>query len=141
MILLDTNVISEISSKKRPDTHVLSWFFKTSLTDMYISTITLAELLYGIALLPEGHRKDELKSALSPLFTQFQQRTLPFATSATGYYAAMAARRYHASRKVSTPDLMIAAIAKSNRMQVATRNVKDFEDTGVEIINPWEYEN
>ncbi|WEV67158.1 type II toxin-antitoxin system VapC family toxin [Bifidobacterium sp. ESL0769] len=141
MFLLDTNVVSEISSRAIPDEKVLAWFFAQSPDTLYISSITLAELIYGIELLPEGRRKDDVRNSVVSTLSDFQSRPLPFDEQAAPYYASVAAQRRKLGQPIGPNDAMIAAIAMSNNMAVVTRNIKDFENTGVRIINPWKYQN
>ncbi|MDF7666241.1 type II toxin-antitoxin system VapC family toxin [Bifidobacterium sp. ESL0745] len=141
MFLLDTNVVSEISSRAIPDEKVLAWFFAQSPDTLYISSITLAELIYGIELLPEGRRKDEIRDSVVSTLSDFQFRPLPFDEQAAPYYAFIAAQRKKLGQPIGPNDAMIAAIAMANDMAVVTQNIKDFENTGVRIINPWEHQN
>ncbi|WEV63808.1 type II toxin-antitoxin system VapC family toxin [Bifidobacterium sp. ESL0732] len=140
MFLLDTNVVSEIASRKVPDANVLAWFFAQSPDALYISSITLAELIYGIELLPEGQRKDDIRNSVVSTLSDFRFRPLPFDEQAAPYYALVAAQRKKLGRPMGPNDAMITAIAMANNMVIVTRNVKDFENTGIKIINPWSYQ-
>jgi predicted nucleic acid-binding protein len=137
MILLDTNVISELM-RGQPCTTVLDWFGQHDAAQLYISAITEAELRTGIAILPSGQRRDRLQAALDAMIEQdFQTRILPFDSPAARAYADIAARRRAAGRPIAEADCQIAAIAMAAGAPVATRNVKDFDGCGVTVINPW----
>lgn len=137
MILIDTNVISELM-RAEPARTVLDWFGQHASADLFISAITEAELRTGVAILPEGQRRDRLQQALDAMIDQdFQSRILPFDSPAAKTYAEIAAQRRAAGRPIAEADCQIAAIARANGAPVATRNVKDFEGCGVRLINPW----
>ena len=105
---------------------------------VFVSAITRAEILYGIALVPEGKRRDRLKQAAHTAFeTFFRGRVLPFDSEAADAFALLAAGRRQAGRPISQADAQIAAIARSRGAELATRNVPDFAGCGVEVINPW----
>jgi predicted nucleic acid-binding protein len=138
MILLDTNVISELMRAEPADT-VLDWFGQHDAADLFISAVTEAELRAGVACLPAGQRRDRLQLALDAMIDQdFQGRILPFDTTAARPYAEIAAQRRAAGRPIAEADCQIAAIAKAAGAPVATRNVKDFDGSGVDVINPWD---
>jgi toxin FitB len=137
MILLDTNVISELM-RAEPAPVVLDWFGRQDAADLFISAITEAELRTGIAILPEGQRRDRLQMALEAMIEQdIQTRVLPFDSAAARAYADIAAARRAAGRPIADADCQIAAIARAMGAPVATRNVKDFDGCGVTVINPW----
>ena len=137
MILLDTNVISELM-RGQPSTTVLDWFGQHDAAQLYISAITEAELRTGIAILPAGQRRDGLQAAFDTMIEQdFQTRILPFDSAAARAYADIAARRRAAGRPIAEANCQIAAIAMAAGAPVATRNVKDFDGCGVTVINPW----
>lgn len=137
MILLDTNVISELM-RAEPSLAVLDWFGAHEAADLFISAVTEAELRTGVAILPEGQRRNGLQSALDGMIEEdFPDRVLPFDSNAARAYADIAARRRAAGRPISEADCQIAAIAVAAGAPVATRNVKDFDDCGVDLINPW----
>jgi len=138
MILLDTNVISELMRIK-PAQIVLDWFGQCDAADLFISAITEAELRTGVAILPEGQRRDRLQVALDAMIDQdFQTRVLPFDSPAARAYAEIAAQRRAAGRPIAEADCQIAAIARAKGAPVATRNVKDFDGCGIRLINPWD---
>jgi len=137
MIILDTNVVSE-PLRLAPSTNVMEWIRSRPNAVMFTTTITEAELLYGIALLPQSKRRSSLESAVRREFTvQFTGRILPFDSAAAHEYAEIAATRRRAGRPISDSDARIAAIARSRGAELATRNVADFAGCGLEVINPW----
>lgn len=137
MILIDTNVISELM-RTEPARIVLDWFGRHASTDLFISAITEAELRTGVAILPEGQRRDRLQQALDAMVDQdFQSRVLPFDSPAAKAYAEITAQRRAAGRPIAEADCQIAAIARANGALVATRNLKDFDGCGIRLINPW----
>lgn len=137
MILLDTNVVSE-AMKPEPDRRVLAWLDAQAAETLFLSSVTVAELLFGVAALPAGRRRDGLAQAVDGLVALFDARTLSFDTAAARQYAdlAMAARR--AGRGFPTPDGYIASIAAAASFAVATRDRSAFEAAGLTVINPWE---
>lgn len=140
MILLDTNVISELI-RSEPAQTVLDWFGKHDAADLFISAITEAELRTGVAILPEGQRRDRLQAAIDAMIDlDFQARILPFDSPAAKAYAEIAAQRRAAGRPIAEADCQIAAIARATDAPIATRNVKDFDGCGVRVINPWNAE-
>lgn len=137
MILLDTNVISELM-RAEPAQAVLDWFDQHDAADLFISAVTEAELRAGVAYLPEGQRRDRLQMAVDAMIEQdFQGRIVPFDTIAARPYAIIAAQRRAAGHPIAEADCQIAAIASAADALLATRNVKDFEGCGVRVINPW----
>lgn len=138
MILLDTNVISELM-RTEPAQIVLDWFGNHDAADLFISAVTEAELRTGVAILPDGQRRDRLQAALDAMIDQdFRARVLPFDSPAARAYAGIAARRRAAGRPIAEADCQIAAIARAMGAPVATRNVKDFDGCGIRLINPWD---
>jgi len=138
MILLDTNVLLELMAPK-PSAAVLTWMTKQRFADvLYISTVTLGEILYGIEILPSGKRKDGLLHEAEAMFQEdFGARILPFDDAAARFFAQIAAARRMRGRPISYPDAQIAAIARVHQSSLATRNTADFEGCGVTLINPW----
>jgi len=138
MIVLDTNVISELF---RPTPHpgVVAWL-ETLTEDVAITTITLAELLAGVRRLPPGRRRDELETALGVALEPYRNTDslLPFDDAAAGEYAEVLFAREQAGLPVTALDAQIAAICRAKGAICATRNEKDFSQTGVQILNPWE---
>ena len=137
MTLIDTKVISELM-RLSPTPAVLEWFGRESATDLYFSAVGEAELRRGAAILPTGDRRESLVAEIDAMVTEdFAGRVLPFDSAAAVAFAKVFADRQGAGRPISFPDCQIAAIARSRSMAVATRNVRDFKDTGVQIVNPW----
>ena len=136
MILLDTNVVSE-AMRPAPDPVVVGWLNAQAAETLYLSSITLAELLFGVGALPDGSRKDRLAHGLDRLLALFPGRILPFDQEAARRYAEMAVAARTAGRPLPTADGYIAAIAAANGFAVATRNIADFVGTGVKVIDPW----
>jgi len=136
MIVLDTNVVSE-AMKPEPDPAVRAWLNDQAAETLYVSSVTLAELLFGIAALPAGKRKDMLAQALDGLLGLFRDRVLPFDTDAARRYAELAMTARTGGRGFPTPDGYIAAIAASRGFIVASRDTAPYEAAGVSVINPW----
>jgi len=137
MIVLDTNVVSE-AMKPEPHPAVLDWMNNQVAETLYLSSVTLAELLFGIGALPTGKRKDMLAQAIDGLIGLFRDRVLPFDTNAARHYAKLAVSAKAAGRGFPTPDGYIAAIAASRGFIVASRDTAPYEAAGVTVINPWE---
>lgn len=136
-ILLDTNVVSELI-RKAPDPAVTSWVSDHPLYDLFFSAVSEAELRYGATILPPGRRRDMLFLEIDAMLRDaFEDRVLPFDSDAARAYGNIAAVRRSAGRPVAPADCQIAAIAASRDMAVATRNVRDFQDMGIEIVDPW----
>ncbi|MEM7590747.1 MAG: type II toxin-antitoxin system VapC family toxin [Cyanobacteria bacterium P01_A01_bin.83] len=138
MIILDTNVISELM-RSQPDESVLRWVATHQATSLFTTALTKAEILYGLELLPEGKRCTALKQAAQAMFDfDFARRVLPFNSDAAQKFAVTAAKRRMIGRPISQIDAQIAAIALCHNATLATRNISDFEECGINIINPWE---
>lgn len=137
MILLDTNIVSEMM-RSRPDPAVDLWAAQQAVETLFFSAVGEAELRYGAEIMPDGRRREELLSDIEGMLQSvFDNRILPFDSSAARAYARIAANRRRAGNPVPQADGQIAAIAHSHRLAVATRNVRDFDDTGIDVINPW----
>ena len=136
MIILDTNVVSEVLCPI-PDLRVAVWFEQT--TEKHVITaVTAAELLQGVALLPEGRRRLDLSSKVEYLLGTCEAEILDFTLPAARQYAFVRSGRTRMGRPISVADAMIAAICRANGASLATRNVKDFEGLGLTLVNPWE---
>jgi toxin FitB len=137
VIVLDTNVLSE-ASRPAPARRVMNWLAAQQPARLFTTTISEAEFLYGVALLPTGKRRASLQEAARRLFTEdFANRVLPFDSAAAQAFALIAATRREKGRPIGDFDAQIAAIARSHGAAVATRNVADFSDCGIEVIDPW----
>ncbi|MGH7802813.1 MAG: type II toxin-antitoxin system VapC family toxin [Candidatus Binatia bacterium] len=137
MIVLDTNVVSELM-KATPARRVVDWIAAQPATSLYTTSVTQAEILHGIALLPSGKRRRALEVAAEAMFRDdFDGRVLPFGSDAAPAYARIAVERRRAGRPISQFDAQIAAIARSADASIATRNVADYDACGVKVIDPW----
>ena len=137
MIVLDTPIVSELM-RDRPRADVLGWLDEQPTRALFVTAVTEAEVLTGIAILPEGRRKRILADAAVRAFGGLLSgRVLPFDSAAAQTYSVIAAARRAAGRPISQSDGQIAAIARSRNMAIATRNVRDFEDMGIDLIDPW----
>ena len=136
-VLLDTNVVSELI-RRTPDPNVTSWVSDRPLRDLFFSAVGEAELRFGVAILPTGRRRDALNLRIEAMLADaFGDRVLPFDRDAARAYGNIAAMRRSAGRPVAPMDCQMAAVAASRGLAVATRNVRDFEHMGIEIVNPW----
>lgn len=137
MIILDTNVLSELMRAQAAPS-VIDWLDRQEPASFAITAVTVAELLYGIARLPDGRRKAGLQEAtLQMLDEEFADRVLPFDEDAAVHYAALVSQRERTGRPISMADAQIAAICRHHAATLATRNSKDFEGTGLILANPW----
>jgi toxin FitB len=138
VVILDTNVLSELM-KSSPHAGVLAWVDIRPSAELFVASVTQAELLYGIALLPVGERHSNLARALDVAFARlFRDRILRFDSLAASAFADIAAERRRAGRPIGCFDAQIAAIARWRRADLAIRNIMDFEGCGLELVNPWE---
>jgi pilT protein domain protein len=137
MILVDTNVISE-TLRQQPDPAVVRWMDAQSIETLYLSAVTVAELRYGIAVLPEGRRRQVLHSGLEQsVLPLFEGRILPFDGTVAESYAELMAAARRRGRGVSAADGYIAATAHAAGLMVATRDTSPFEAVGLAVVNPW----
>lgn len=137
MILLDTNIISE-PLKPNGEPKVVAWIDAQVLETLYLSAITLAELRYGIAALPEGKRKTALRTSLEErILPLFGSRILPLDAESTAAYAALCVRLRAAGKGIGSADAYIAAIAAARGFTIATRDTDPFVAAGLAVINPW----
>ena len=139
MFLIDTNVISELT-KTAPSPAVLNWFANTPAQQIYISSVTLCEIEFGLALMPAGKRRDALLSSTRELVrTDFEGRCLSLNADCAAAYGSLAAKQQKNGRACSTEDAMIAAIAITNKFTLVTRNTKDFENiVSLRLVDPWQ---
>jgi len=138
MILLDTNVLSELM-RPMPDAKVVRWLDAWPEWEVWISAVTVAEIRLGILLLPGGKRKELLLNLAEQMFQEdFPDRCLPFDCEAAGEYVLIVAERNRQNHPISVEDGLIAAIARTAGLALATRNTKDFSDiTGLKLVDPW----
>jgi len=136
MIILDTNVVSELM-RPEPAPQVAEWVRRRDRRELRMTSITLAEIRYGIARLPDGRRKQTLFDTANDTFLAFDEQILPVDAAAAEQYALIASARERAGKPIAGFDALIAAVCRSRGATLATRNLPDFENTGVEVIDPW----
>ena len=137
MIILDTNVVSEIL-RPVPEQHVVDWLAAQDGAVIYLTAITEAELRHGVAILPEGKRREGLAAMIDQIVREdFAGRVLPFDSPAAEVFAVIGVARRAIGRPILQADCQIAAIARVHGATVATRNTPDFADCGINLINPW----
>jgi toxin FitB len=136
MIILDTNVVSELM-RPDPAPQVAGWVRHRDRRELCTTSITLAEIRYGIARLPDGRRKQTLLATASDIFRTFEDQVLPVDTAAAEQYAVVASNRERAGKPIGGFDALIAAVCRSRGAALATRNLSDFEGTGIEVMDPW----
>lgn len=135
-VILDTNVVSELM-RAAPDKHVEGWVRRVPPAVVYTTSVTLAEVRFGIARLPAGRRRDLLADAAEDIFGAFEDRVLPFDAAAANQYADVVVERERAGAPIAGFDAQIAAICRSRRAVLATRNTADFSRLGLDLIDPW----
>lgn len=137
MIVLDTNVLSALM-RMAPDASVVTWLDRQPADSIWITSVTLFEVRFGLAVLPRGRRRAALESAFTSLLEEdLENRVLDFDSAAATSAASIAAARQKAGRPVEIRDTQIAGIALSRRATLATRNVRHFVDFTVPVVNPW----
>ncbi|MCS5700365.1 type II toxin-antitoxin system VapC family toxin [Cyanobium sp. FGCU-52] len=137
MILLDTNVISELM-RPQPEPRVLAWADGLNPDAVAITAMNEAEILHGLARMPDGRRKQNLQQGWEALMAElFTGRILPFTSEAAHWYAELLCHRDRSWRAMATADAVIAATALTHRASLATRDGADFAGIGLEVINPW----
>jgi len=137
MIVLNSDVVSELM-RVQPEPAVLAWLHKRFGGSLYTTTVTVAEIRYGIARLPEGRRRESLHQAANEIFAAFPRQVLAFDLAAADAYADVVTVRENLGTPIDGFDAQIAAICRSRAATLATRNTKDFTDTGIAIVNPWQ---
>lgn len=137
MIILDTNVLSE-TMRPDPAASVMGWFARNAPSSLFTTSLSQAEILYGLAILPDGRRRTALLAAARAVFDEdLAGRVLPFDSAAAAAFAEIAASRRQAGRPISQIDAQIAAITRARGASLATRNVSDFAECGIALIDPW----
>jgi len=137
VIILDTNVLSELI-RPRPNPAVVEWIDRQNASDVRITAITAAELRAGVALLPVGRRRSDLQLHIEALLDEtFAGYVLPFDDQSATPYAEIVSGRRNQGRPIAFQDAQIGAICLRHRMTLATRNTRDFEDAGIDLIDPW----
>lgn len=136
MIILDTDVVSELM-RPAPSSAVVGWVRARHATELYTTSITLAEIRYGIERLPDGRRKDLLRTTVADVFSAFAEHVVAFDATAAVQYAEIVSHRERAGAPIDGFDAQIASICRAHHTALATRNVKDFHDTGIDLIDPW----
>jgi predicted nucleic acid-binding protein len=136
MIILDTNVVSELM-RPEPAAQVAGWVRGRDRRELRMTSITLAEIRFGIARLPDGRRKQVLLNTADDIFRAFSDQVLPVDEAAAEQYAVIASTRERAGKPIAGFDALIAAVCRSRNAALATRNPPDFDDTGIEVIDPW----
>ena len=136
MIILDTNVVSELM-RPSPSSEVEGWVRQRPPRELYTTAITLAEIRYGIERLPAGRRKNVLRTTADDIFLSFADQVLAFDAAAAVEYATVVTTRDHVGTPINTSDAQIASICRVNHASLATRNLDDFDNTGIELMNPW----
>jgi toxin FitB len=136
VIVLDTNVVSELM-RPEPAPQVATWVRSRDRRELFTSSITLAEIRYGIGRLPDGRRKQVLLDAADDVFRAFSDQILPVDAMAAEHYATIASARERSGKQISGFDVLIAAICRARGAALATRNVPDFDGTGIDLIDPW----
>ncbi len=134
MIIIDTNVVAELM-RSEPHDKVVAW--SNTIGQVHTTAVTLAEIEYGIARLPNGRRKDQLTAAAARVFIDFDDVVMPFDAPAARSYAGIVIARETVGRPISVADAQIAAICASRQATLATRNTRDFDATGIRLVNPW----
>ena len=138
MIVVDTNVVSELM-KRDPSAAVRYWALNRAAGELYTTSVTLAEILYGIERLPDGERKAHLRTTAEEVFAAFPGYVLPFDGEAARHYSSVVVSRERLGLATDAVDAQIAAICRAHHAQLATRNGKDFQGTGIRVIDPWQH--
>jgi toxin FitB len=139
MIVLDTNIISEVM-RPQPNTAVLAWLNQQHSPHLFITSVSIAEIGYGLRVLSDGQRRRILQNRFEQFIAQgFEYRILNFDKPAVQIYAEIMGYRKEIGSPMSFPDAQIAAMARNYNYNLATRNIKDFDNCGIDLINPFDY--
>ena len=138
MIIVDTNVVSELM-RPSPSRQVRDWVSAQAPGELCTTAITVAEIRYGLERLADGRHKQSLLSAATEVFAAFSDYIQPFDADAAIWYAAIVARRHRLGLPIDGFDVQIAAICRIRGAALATRNAKDFRETGIDVIDPWQH--
>lgn len=137
-MILDTNIVSEIM-RPEPNPQVMSWLNEQNINELYLTSISLAELYFGLYRMPEGKRKIGLLEQLQHILDNvFRQQLLDFTHKQSAYYGEICTRAEKIGRPMAIADAQIAAITVYHQTSLVTRNIKDFEYSNIELINPFE---
>ena len=137
MFVIDTNVASELM-RPAPASTVAAWIAEQDAEDLFLTAVSEAELLYGVAIMPAGRQRDSLETSMTRwLNLGFSERILPFDSAAARAYAEIASGRRRAGRPIGAADCQIAAISRAHGAVLVTRNMRDFEGAGIDVVNPW----
>jgi predicted nucleic acid-binding protein len=136
MVVLDTNVVSELM-RPQPNERVVAWCEAQPIDETFITAVTVAEIAHGIALMRNGTRKRQLSEVAGGLFADYLDQTLPFDAESAVFYGPLVAKRDRMGQPISTEDGQIAATCLLHDATLATRNTKDFKETGAKLVNPW----
>ena len=137
MIVVDTNVVSELM-RPSPSPRVQDWVYAQAPDELCTTAVTVAEIRYGIERLPDGRRKDSLLATVTDVFAAFSDFIQPFDADAAVWYATIVARRDRLGLPINGFDAQIAAICRTRGAALATRNAKDFRETGIDVVDPWQ---
>ncbi len=138
MIILDTNVVSELM-RPAPEARVLRWFSSQAAEDLHVTSVTMAEILYGVELISAARRRDVVRAGVEKMFeAAFVDHVLTFEDRAARVYSQIASSRRRQGKPMSQGDAQIAAISRVHGATLATRNPYVFEGCGVRLVNPWE---
>jgi toxin FitB len=136
VIILDTNIVAALMADAAD---IEPWLLTIPSHEVYTTVMTRAEIRYGLARLPAGKRRSSLTKQADALFTETEERLLPFDAKAADRYGELVAARQNIGRPISVPDAIIASIAGIHRASLATRNVRDFDDCGIQVVNPYQF--
>jgi toxin FitB len=137
VIVVDTNVVSELM-RPSPTPRVRDWVNAQAPGELCTTAVTVAEIRYGLERLPDGRRKDNLLATATDVFAAFSEFIHPFDADAAVWYATIVARRDRLGLPIDGFDAQIAAICRTRGAALATRNGKDFRETGIDVIDPWQ---